>query len=34
MSSAPASSIGNAAVLMIHGLGGTQYELGSMHKTL
>lgn len=34
MSSAPASAIGNAAVLMIHGLGGTQYDLGSMHKTL
>ncbi|MEO8739559.1 MAG: acyl-CoA-binding protein [Casimicrobiaceae bacterium] len=28
---APASK---AAVLMIHGLGGTQYDLGSMHKIL
>ncbi len=26
--------VGNAAVLMVHGLGGTQYDLGSMHKTL
>jgi carboxylesterase len=25
---------GNAAVLMIHGLGGTQFDLGSMHKVL
>jgi len=29
-----ASPVGNAAVLMVHGLGGTQYDLGSMHKTL
>ncbi len=34
MSSAPATAVGNAAVLMVHGLGGTQYDLGSMHKTL
>ena len=34
MSSTSATSVGNAAVLMVHGLGGTQYDLGSMHKTL
>ncbi|WP_321875330.1 alpha/beta hydrolase [Burkholderia cenocepacia] len=26
--------MGDAAVLLIHGLGGTQYDLGSMHKRL
>ena len=34
MSSTPTTAVGNAAVLMVHGLGGTQYDLGSMHKTL
>jgi carboxylesterase len=28
------ASAGSAAVLMIHGLGGTQYDLGGMHKIL
>ena len=34
MSTPAVTSVGNAAVLMVHGLGGTQYDLGSMHKTL
>ena len=34
MSSAAAAPASKAAVLMIHGLGGTQYDLGSMHKIL
>jgi len=34
MTTAAPASAGNAAVLMIHGLGGTQYDLGSMHKIL
>ena len=34
MSTAAEVAGGKAAVLMIHGLGGTQFDLGSMHKVL
>ena len=34
MSEAPLVSNAPDAVLLIHGLGGTQYDLGSMHKRL
>jgi carboxylesterase len=30
----PVGAVDDAAVLMVHGLGGTQYDMGSMHKTL